>query len=261
MRIRYKILIFLLVLMPLFLFVKGESLAYPTCGVDLVSYTYIDYRCITSATTASGACKRVTPDPQTSGDCDQFARRWLQDGANTRCGFCKTQNETCNAGVRDLNPYTGQWWYPGCTTSGTGNGNSNWNCTGNTEAFFCDAAPDGCTVNSDCPSGQQCKNPGTASSQCVDCVNNNGCSNNNTCVNNACVARYACSGTSCVKTVGGSYGGSACGGACCPTPSCSGKCGTVTNACGKSASCGGCGTTAICSNNTCVQCTSKDRKS
>src|SRR3989344_5691758 len=219
--------------------------AYPTCGVDLVPYSYNTYTC-----TADTGCVRTQHN--VSGDCDQFARRWQTDGGKTRCGFCKYKGYSCSAVRHGSGEFA---YYTNCKITALGDGGSKYNCSGTSEPSFCDAAPDGCTVNSDCPSGQQCKNPGTASSQCVDCINNNGCSNNNTCVNNACVARYACSGTSCVKTVGGSYGGSTCGGACCPTPSCSGKCGTVTNACGNSASCGGC-TNAICSNNTCVQCTS-----
>src|SRR3989344_3092335 len=221
--------------------------AYPTCGVDLVPYSYNTYTC-----TADTGCVRTQHN--VSGDCDQFARRWQTDGGNTRCGFCKYKGYSCSAVRHGSGEFA---YYTNCKITALGDGGSKYNCSGTSEPSFCDAAPDGCTVNSDCPSGQQCKNPGTASSQCVDCINNNGCSNNNTCVNNACVARYACSGTSCVKTVGGSYGGSTCGGACCPTPSCSGKCGTVTNACGNSASCGGC-TNAICSNNTCVQCTSSN---
>ena len=250
MQSKYKILISLLVLLSIAFFLKGESKAYPTCNVEPLSYSYRNY---------IGSCDFYTGCPSyttvnSSGDCDQFARRWQTDGGNTRCGFCKYKGYSCSAVRHGSGEFA---YYTNCKITALGNGGSNYNCSGTSEPTFCDAAPDGCTVNSDCPSGQQCKNPGTASSQCVDCVNNNGCSNNNTCVNNACVARYACSGTSCVKTVGGSYGGSTCGGACCPTPSCSGKCGTVTNACGNSASCGGC-TNAICSNNTCVQCTSSN---
>src|SRR3990167_8075672 len=51
-----------------------------------------------------------------------------------------------------------------------------------------------------------------------ECTTNAQCSNNNTCINGSCQSQYACSGNQCVKTVGGQYAGSNCGGNCAPAP-------------------------------------------
>lgn len=239
--------------------------------------------------TCAGKCGPNVPDG--CGGLLDCPSTWVACGAGQ---YCNTATHVCACKPHDCTGYCNYNRIPdgcggylscgACPSGYTCNANHECVCTPHDCTGYCGpGVPDGCGGTLTCPScgpGTFCNVIHVCQCQPHDCTGYcgtnvpDGCGGTLNCSANTCQTGYTCSTnhqccTSCAAqgkncgTISDGCGGSlTCGtcssgytctsNVCCQNLSCTGKCGVITNNCGQSVNCGGCLNGCCSETNVCV---------